>query len=178
MVMGYAMRSTVNAGVLSLLIEHPSYGGELGRRFDDRFDGLLFSGPQHIYKALDDLQKQGLIEKVRLEDDARDGYRATAKGAQAYRTWLRAPIPASGRARNDLMVRFAATRPGDVESIELLADRYEAMVLAMARKGRAPAGTVVDRLVDEERRALHDAQLRWIARVRDELRDLASSSDS
>jgi DNA-binding PadR family transcriptional regulator len=177
MVMGYGMRSTVNAAVLSLLIEHPSYGGEIGRRFDDRFDGLLFSGPQHIYKSLDDLEKQGLIERVWLEEEEREGFRATAQGARAYGSWLRAPIPASGRARNELMVRIAATRPRDVESLELLADRYEAMVLAMARKGRAPAGTVVDRLVDEERRTLHDAQLRWIARVRDELRDLAANGD-
>jgi hypothetical protein len=36
---------------------------------------------------------------------------------------------------------------------------------------------VVDRLVDEERRTLHDAQLRWVARVRDELRELAASGD-
>lgn len=173
-----AMRSTVNAGVLSLLIEKPSYGGELGRRFEERFEGLLSSRPQHIYKALDDLIDRKLIERVPLEDEDRDGYRATAHGARAYRSWLRAPIPASSRSRTELMVRLASTRPGDVESLGVLLDSYESMVLALARKGRATSANVVERLVDEERRTLIDAQLRWIARARDELRVLAATRDS
>ena len=52
------MRSTVNAGVLSLVIEKPSYGGEIGRRFEERYEGLLSSRPQHIYKALEGLRSR------------------------------------------------------------------------------------------------------------------------
>lgn len=172
----------MNAGVLSLVIDKPSYGGEIGRRFEERYDGLLASRPQHIYKALEELEKQGLIERVSLEESdwstqPHRGYRATRDGARAYRTWLRAPVPASGRARHEVMVRLASTRPADIESAELLLDSYEAAVLSAARRRPPASATVIDRLIDEERRTLADAQLRWIARARDELRDVASSRE-
>lgn len=177
------MRSTVNAGVLSLVIEKPSYGGEIGRRFEERYEGLLSSRPQHIYKALEELEKQGLIERMPLDDPDWEhqplrGYRATGDGARAYRSWLRAPIPASGRTRHEVMVRLASTRPGDLESAEHLLDSYESAVLAVARRRPAPSANVIDRLIDEERRTLADAQLRWIARARDELREVAPARES
>jgi DNA-binding PadR family transcriptional regulator len=169
------MRSAVNAGVLSLVIEQPSYGGEIGRRFEERYDGLLSSRPQHIYKALDELRSQGLVEQIVLDDDAAlgqrtRGYRATGKGARAYRGWLRSPIQAGSRTRHEVMIRLASTRPEDRETAAFLLDAYERAVLALARSSPVRSDTVIDRLLDEERRTLADAQLRWIARARDELR--------
>ncbi len=169
------MRSTVNAGVLSLVIEQPSYGGEIGRRFEKRYEGLLSSRPQHIYKALDELRSQGLVEQIALDDGVRlgqgtRGYRATAKGARAYRGWLRSPIHVGGRTRHEVMIRLASTRPEDRETATFLLDAYERAVLAVARSHSVRSDNVIDRLLDEERRALADAQLRWIARARDELR--------
>lgn len=176
------MRSTVNAGVLSLVIEKPSYGGEIGRRFEERYEGLLSSRPQHIYKALDELEKQGLVERMPLDESEWAsqpvrGYRATGNGARAYRSWLRAPIPASGRTRHEVMVRLASTRAGDVETAEQLLDTYESAVLTLARRSPVPSDSVIDRLIDEERRTLADAQLRWISRARDELREAAPSRE-
>jgi len=172
------MRSAVNAGVLSLVIEQPSYGGEIGRRFEERYDGLLSSRPQHIYKALDELRGQGLVEQIALEDDLRigqsvRGYRATAAGARAYRHWLRSPIQAGSRTRHEVMIRLASTRPGDEQTAAYLLDAYERGVLAVARSHPVRSDSVIDRLLDEERRTLADAQLRWIVRARDELRSLA-----
>lgn len=169
------MRSAVNAGVLSLVIDQPSYGGEIGRRFEERYDGLLSSRPQHIYKALDELRGQGLIEQIVLDDDARlgqqvRGYRATADGARAYRAWLRSPIQVGSRTRHEVMIRLASTRADDRETAAFLLDAYERAVLALARRHSVRTGNVIDRLLDEEHRTLADAQLRWIARARDELR--------
>jgi DNA-binding PadR family transcriptional regulator len=174
------VRSAVNAGVLSLVIEKPSYGGEIGRRFEARYEGLLGSRPQHVYKALEDLEKQALIEQMEPDEELEWAaqpmrvYRATAKGARAYRRWLRAPIAASGRTRNDVMVRLASTRADDVETTERLLDAYERAVLTMLRQPPVEGGeSIVDRLVDEERRTLGDAQLRWVSRARDALREQA-----
>jgi DNA-binding PadR family transcriptional regulator len=174
------MRSAVNAGVLSLVIEQPSYGGEIGRRFEERYDGLLSSRPQHIYKALDELRNQGLVEQIALDDGDRlgqqmRGYRATAKGARAYRGWLRSPIQIGSRARHEVMIRLASTRPEDRETAAFLLDAYERAVLALARRTPVRSDSVIDRLLDEERRTLADAQLRWIARARDELRATPAS---
>jgi len=169
------MRSAVNAGVLSLVIEQPSYGGEIGRRFEERYDGLLSSRPQHIYKALDELRGQGLVEPIELDDGGRlgqpvRGYRATGAGARAYRRWLRSPIQVGSRARHEVMVRLASTRPDDRHTAAFLLDAYEHAVLTLARNHPVRSDNVIDRLIDEERRTLADAQLRWIARARDELR--------
>jgi DNA-binding PadR family transcriptional regulator len=174
------VRSTVNAGVLSLVIEKPSYGGEIGRRFERRYEGLLSSGAQHIYKALEDLERQGLIERIELDEpdwpgQPTSGYRATKEGAQAYRSWLRTPIPASAQTRREVMIRLASTRPEDLETAERLLDVYEHAVLELLRKSAPPPSAgVIDQLLDEERRTVGDAQVRWVARARDLFRERAA----
>jgi DNA-binding PadR family transcriptional regulator len=170
--------------VLSLVIEKPSYGGEIGRRFEARYEGLLGSRPQHVYKALEDLERQALIEQIEPDEELEWAaqpmrvYRATAKGARAYRRWLRAPIAASSRTRHEVMVRLASTRADDLETTERLLEAYERAVLSVVRQPAADDGTsMIDQLIDEERRTLGDAQLRWVARARDALREQASRRD-
>lgn len=172
------MRSAVQAAVLGLVIERPSYGGEIGSRFEERYFGLLASRRQHVYEALEALSVQGLIEPVRVEPEhgaARDGYRATAKGARAYRRWLRAPIVVSPDTRRQVLIRMACVRPEDVETVEYLLDRYEMAALEAARRRPVRSGNPVDRALDEERRVVVGAMMDWIAWVRDDLRVVASS---
>lgn len=170
------MRSAVNAAVLSLVIERPSYGGEIGRRFGERYDGLLATPQQHIYRALRTLEEDGLIEPFPLEGEdgpVHDGVRATAKGARAYRAWLREPVPLGDDALWQLKVRFASTRTADVETARYLVDAYERAVLTLARRRAPRSGGLIDRALDEERRVAADAALRWVAWIRDELRTIA-----
>jgi DNA-binding PadR family transcriptional regulator len=167
------VRSSVNAAVLSLVIERPSYGGEIGRRFEERYDGLFDSRPQHMYKALDDLEEDGLIEPWPVEDEhgiERDGYRATAKGARAYQAWLRARIRPSKRVREEILIRFASTRPEDTETVEYLLDRYQEAVMMLAAVPRIRTESLVVRALDKERQTMVEGTLRWIAWARDELR--------
>jgi DNA-binding PadR family transcriptional regulator len=175
------VRSAVQAAVLSLVIERPSYGGEIGTRFEERYYGLLSSRRQHVYEALEDLQRQGLIEPFELQGEdgsVRNGYRATAPGARGYRAWLRAPIPVSHDARRQILIRLACTRQEDVATVEQLLDRYEHAALTLARERPVRSGNLVDRALDEERRALVGAKLSWIAWVRDELRVRADGPES
>lgn len=167
------MRSSVNAAVLSLVIERPSYGGEIGRRFEERYDGLFDSRPQHMYKALDDLEAEGLIEPWPVEDEhgfEREGYRATAKGARGYQAWLRSRIRPSKRVREEILIRFASTRPEDTETVEYLLDRYQESVMALAAVPRVRTENLVVRALDKERQTMVEGTLRWIAWARDELR--------
>jgi DNA-binding PadR family transcriptional regulator len=170
------VRSNFRAGVLSLVIEQPSWGGEIGRRFEQRFDGLLSADRPHIYRALDALERDGLVEKMLLDESGqeRECYRATADGARAYRGWLRMPIPLSGRTRDEVMIRFRATRDQDLESAEHLLDDYERATLALMSRPEPANASVIERLADAERRIDLAGKLRWIAEARDELRDLAS----
>ncbi|MBB4663832.1 PadR family transcriptional regulator [Conexibacter arvalis] len=174
------MKSNVKSAVLSLVIERPTGGADVCRRFEDRFEGLLESRRNHIYDALAQLARGGLVERIPLEEsDADDrgrllGFRATAKGARAYRSWIRQQIPASKEARQEALVRIAATQAHDVDNALRLLAEYERAVLDVARRALpAPDGTVIDELLAEERQDVAEAELRWIRRARARLRESA-----
>src|SRR4029077_595702 len=90
------MRSPINWAVLGLLIERPGYGYELRQRLDREYDGVLSPSESHIYKALDELEGRGFIEKTlgspALSDADRVqpkvSYRATAEGVRGFQERL------------------------------------------------------------------------------------------
>lgn len=85
------MRSTVDVAVLGLVLERPSYGYELSKRFEQRFGALLSVSRSHIYSALNSLLRDRLIEPLPHDGSLRQPkvhYRATADGVAAFRTWL------------------------------------------------------------------------------------------
>jgi DNA-binding PadR family transcriptional regulator len=186
---GAALRSQVACAVLGLVIEKPSYGYEIGLRFESRFGGFLNAGRSAIYTALGGLADGGLIEKVpgrpatgvRRGAKAGASYRATARGARAYRAWL------AERVRNDpqrveMLGRMALAGVHSVEAALDFLDRYEqecvrdAKELAPGDRCDPDAGDdvagVIERLLIEERRRMIDAQMAWITFARAELRAL------
>ena len=184
---GSALRSQVACAVLGLVIEKPSHGYEIGQRFENRFGAFLSAGRSSIYAALGSLMDAGLIEKmsgrsttgVRRGAKAGASYRATPRGARAYRAWL------AERVRNDpqRVEMLGRMTLAGVHSVEAAADfiaRYEQECVReaqeLARPGRSFASdsggvsSLVERLLIEERRRMIDAQLAWITYARAELR--------
>lgn len=178
----------MSGAVLSLVIERPSVGSSVCRRFEARYQGLLQSGRQHIYDALTRLVRDGLLERVprelfeELEDeDARgaitDGYRATASGARAYRGWLLEPVEISRmsrqdtliRSRQETLIRLASTQPQDRTTALALIDRYEEVILRLIQATPLKVANVMDELIADERIDFAQAELRWIARTREKL---------
>jgi DNA-binding PadR family transcriptional regulator len=91
------LRSPIYWALLGLLIERPSYGYELLKRFEREYDKLLpLSGDSHIYTALNALAGKGLIEEVHAPDIGERGperqpkprYRATAEGERCFLEWV------------------------------------------------------------------------------------------
>ena len=188
---GSALRSQVACAVLGLVIEKPSHGYEIGQRFENRFGAFLSAGRSSIYAALGSLMDAGLIEKmagrsttgVRRGAKAGAPYRATARGARAYRVWL------AERVRNDpqrveMLGRMTLAGVHSVEAAVDFIASYERECVReaqeLARPGRGLASdasevsSVVERLLIEERRRMIDAQLAWITYARAELRALGS----
>jgi len=188
-----ALRSQVACAVLGLVIEKPSHGYEIGQRFDRRFGGFLSVGRSSIYAALASLMEAGLIEKMSgrsttgVSRGAKAGasYRATARGARAYRGWL------AERVRNDpqRVEMLGRMTLAGVQSVEAALDfigRYERECVREAQElsrpingavaGRGDISGVVERLLVEERRRMIDAQLGWITYARAELRAARPSS--
>lgn len=92
-----AMRSPVSWALLGLVIERPSYGYELARRFERVYgDVQHVSGDSHIYRALDTLENRLLIEEMSEGHRGARGtgrqskvhYGATAAGEHDYREHL------------------------------------------------------------------------------------------
>lgn len=188
-----ALRSQVACAVLGLVIEKPSHGYEIGQRFEGRFGDFLNAGRSAIYAALGSLMEAGLIEKMsgRSTTGVRQGakagapYRATARGARAYREWL------AERVRNDpqRVEMLGRMMLAGVQSIDAAVDfiaRYEqqcvreAQTLALPDRSVMPDSLgicgVVERLLIDERRRMIDAQLAWITYARAELRAAESGS--
>jgi DNA-binding PadR family transcriptional regulator len=187
------LRSQVACAVLGLVIEMPSHGYEIGQRFERRFGGFLSVGRSSIYAALGSLMEAELIEKMSgrsttgVSRGAKAGasYRATARGARAYRGWL------AERVRNDpqrveMLGRMTLAGVHSVEAALDFIARYEQECVREAQELARPSGSaasgyvgvseVVERLLIEERRRMIDAQLAWITYARAELRSVRAGS--
>jgi DNA-binding PadR family transcriptional regulator len=182
------LRSQVACAVLGLVIEKPSHGYEIGQRFERRFGGFLSVGRSSIYAALASLMEAELIEKMSTRSTtgvsrgakAGASYRATARGARAYRGWL------AERVRNDpqraeMLGRMTLAGVHSVEAALDFIARYEQECVREAQDlarpdpstaGRAGLSGLLERLLIEERRRMIDAQLAWITYARAELRSV------
>lgn len=187
------LRSQVACAVLGLVIEKPSHGYEIGQRFERRFGGFLSVGRSSIYAALGSLMDAGLIEKMSsrsttgVSRGAKAGasYRATARGARAYRGWLAERVR-SDPQRVEMLGRMTLAGVHSVDAALDFIGRYEhecvreAQELARPSENTAPGcgdiSGLVERLLIEERRRIIDAQLAWITYARAELRAVRGGS--
>jgi DNA-binding PadR family transcriptional regulator len=190
-----ALRSQVACSVLGLVIEKPSHGYEIGQRFERRFGSFLRVGRSSIYAALGTLMDAGLIEKISARSNtgvsqgAKVGacYRATARGARAYRGWLAERVR-NDPQRVDMLGRMTLAGVHSVEAALDFIARYEQECVHEARElarpsDDTPSGCVgiselVERLLIEERRRMIDAQLAWITYARAELRSVQAESSA
>lgn len=165
--------------LLALVIERPSYGYDLWKRFEERFGQLYPLSKGRIYQLLDTMAGQGLVEQMdgeapSLGRQPKTRYRATPTGARGHREWLAASIQDDPR-REELLRRLLATGVRDARQMLRIVDLYEAALLAdMARKpsltgyrGEVPgAPDLRERLINEERRLANEAALKFIAYAR------------
>ncbi len=183
------LKSQFVFAVLGLVIEKPSYGYELWRRFESRFSGFLRTSSSGVYPALSSLADAGLIEEmvgtesIGVAQGAKPGpsYRATEQGGRAYRKRVAERLRDDPGRTEMLGQLVLAGIDGIVAALELL-DRYEEQCL-LELQGMSPpsvswqSSSVVSRLVErllvEERRRTIDAQLKWVDYARAELRAFA-----
>jgi len=180
------MSSPVNWALLGLVIERPSYGYELGQRFERVYGDLLpLSCIGHVYKALDALKARSLIEElpatVALQMDVRrqgrGNFRATAEGVRSYREHLAAELGEDHR-RSMLFVRKLAMlcRAPDA-GLDLL-DQYEQASLAETVQTPIPSADGIDRLALEEGRLKAQGKLAWVKLARREFAAFAGREGS
>jgi DNA-binding PadR family transcriptional regulator len=182
-----ALQASVNWAVLGLVIEKPSYGYEIGRRFIARFGGFIPASLSNIYTTLDRLVRMGLVEPTHVQASTASGrqhklyYRATSEGARAYRAWLARRLRELDQ-RSELLLRLLSVCLRGAPALDEVLDRYEVECVQERRAlqeqppRRPPADPelmpeLLARMIDDERRSMLAAQLDWVQRTRAELGD-------
>jgi DNA-binding PadR family transcriptional regulator len=173
------MTSLVNWSLLGLVIERPSYGFELGNRFERVYGDLceLKSGSQ-IYSALNALETRGFIATITAGEFARQPkphYGATPLGVSSYEGWLVEQAGADDR-RQELWVRQLGVLVHDPEAALRVIDSWEREHLkASARIGHVAGAQLVEELVAERRRLAVGTTIAWLQHARSRFEALAAS---
>ncbi len=181
------LQASVNWAVLGLVIEKPSYGYEIGRRFIARFGDFIPASLSNIYTTLDRLVRMGLVEPTHTQAATVSGrqhklhYRATSEGARAYRVWLARKLREVDQ-RSELLLRLLSVCLRGAPALDEVLGRYEEECVEEERRlqDRPPSQTPADpelmpalleRMIDDERRSMLGAQLDWVRRTRAEVSD-------
>jgi DNA-binding PadR family transcriptional regulator len=170
------MRSPVNWAVLGLLIERSTYAYDLAQRFERRYgDALQLSNIGHVYTALGALEGRRLIEEIAGSREGRQPkphYRATAAGAQAYRSWLAEQAREEARRRRVFVLALGALAADPDAVIDVLGQcerewLREGMATSIPRAGAR--AELLASLIEEEERLAVGAKLEWLQYARERL---------
>ncbi len=105
--------------VLAALLEAEASGYDLAKSFDASVANFWMATPQQLYRELDRLAEQGLIQSRVVEQERRPNkrmYSLTPAGHEAiHRFTAHAPKP--GVIRDELMVKVSAADAGDTQAV-------------------------------------------------------------
>lgn len=180
----HELRSALQAIVLGLVIQRPSYGYEIANRCQRLCGSFLYVRQASVYGALERLSAIGLIEALdsrqrRVGRGARRYFRVTAAGGDAYRNWAESEIRQETE-RAQLLARIATAGRLGITGLRKVLDGYEQVLIGQAKtlaevQAADPAHPGLDalceRLVLVERRITLAGAEEWLAVARDEVDD-------
>lgn len=114
--------------VLTALLEREYSGYDLAKEFDASVANFWMATPQQLYRELDRLAEQGLIQARVVHQERRPNKRMfslTDIGREAI-TQLTAKAPKPSMMRDDLMIKVAAADAGDTRAVrDSIAERLQ-----------------------------------------------------
>ncbi|MEV4258904.1 PadR family transcriptional regulator [Spirillospora sp. NPDC049652] len=164
--------------VLAALLDGEASGYDLAKNFDAGVANFWMATPQQLYRELERMSGEGLIEARVVEQERRPNKRLfslTAAGRRALREFTSAP-PRPGAIRDELMVKVQAVDGGDAEAvIEAVRERMawaEAKIARFERlRARLLAGrTEQEHLAEAERVGPYLTLMRGLEFERENLR--------
>ncbi|MHB1860935.1 MAG: PadR family transcriptional regulator [Solirubrobacteraceae bacterium] len=176
------MSSPVYWALLGLLVRRADYGYRLRQRFETSYAGALeVNSESHVYTALNELQRRGLIEEAGAATPGsrrqpRVRYRATAEGVEAYLHWMLAQADQARRQAQLFSRALTMLEGAPALALEIL-EHYEANTLRQigqpSRTAPQPSGSALsERLVGESERQSLEGRLPWIEFARGEFEKL------
>src|SRR5436305_12756379 len=106
--------------VLAALLEGEASGYELSKRFDVSVANFWSATPQQLYRELDRLLDDGLVEARVVHQERRPNkrlFKLTPAGYDALETFTRQPARPMA-IRDELLVKLQAIDAGDAASVE------------------------------------------------------------
>ena len=163
--------------LLALLSEGEGHGYQLVKRFTARLGALWHPNTGQVYQLLRDLERRRLIIRrdERCGTRGRRYFRLTARGERALRTWLARRPGWPAPIRDEVLVRFLAAERHGTDAVRAQVDRQEEeyrRYLALVHEHATHDDTSVTSRLAHEAALVHaEANLRWLARCREVLRD-------
>ena len=125
--------------ILATLLDGEASGYDLAKGFDASVANFWMATPQQLYRELDRMSAEGLIEARLVEQDRRPNkrlYSLTDAGRKALHEFTEVP-PKPGAIREDLLVQIQAVDSGNFEAVRAaLAERLEWATAKLARYRR------------------------------------------
>ena len=147
--------------VLAALLDGESSGYDLAKAFDASVANFWMATPQQLYRELDRLAEDGLIQARVVQQVRRPNkrmYSLTEAGRLAVQQYTDAP-PKPSMIRDELLVKVAAVDAGNAYAVRnFIAERLQLAIAKLARYERSRAGLLDGRT---EERYLNEAE-RWV----------------
>jgi DNA-binding PadR family transcriptional regulator len=138
--------------VLAALLEGESSGYDLAKEFDASVANFWMATPQQLYRELDRLAEDGLIQARVVQQERRPNkrmYSLTVAGREAIHQFTgKAPRPLA--IRDELMIKVAATDAGDTRAVrDSVAERLQWAIAKLERYERLRTRLLAGRTEEE-----------------------------
>jgi DNA-binding PadR family transcriptional regulator len=114
--------------ILGFLDYAPMSGYDLKKYFDQSVAHFWSATQSHIYKALENLEEEGMVESQVIQQEGkpnRKQYRITQAGRAELRRWVSTPLPVEAKREAWLIQVFFAHNITNAEIASLFENRIE-----------------------------------------------------
>lgn len=126
----------LRGALLGLVLERPGHGGDLANRLCTRLGATWRIDGNDVYRLLEGLESEGLIEAREEPIKGRRGmrvvYHSNETTSAAVRDWMRMMLPREP-ARRGIEAKLVVAREEDVGSLREALRQYERECLTLAR---------------------------------------------
>ncbi len=163
--------------LLALLMEGEAHGYRLMKLFSARLGPLWHPNIGQIYQLLRDLEQRRLIAGRAEPRGARGRrhFRLTQRGERALRAWMGRRPGWPAPIRDEIFVRFLAAERHGADAVQAQVDRqeeeYRRYLSLVQEQATCGDDSMTRRLAHEAALAHAEANLRWLARCREMLRN-------
>ena len=122
--------------ILGFLDYQPMSGYDLKKYFDQSVAHFWSATQSHIYKALENLENEALVESQVIPQEGRPNrkqYQITDRGRAELRRWVSTPLPVEAKREAWLIQVFFAHNITNEEIADLFKDRIERLHTSLSQ---------------------------------------------